>query len=49
MGRFESLVDSPSKIELFKDKYHIPKKWVYNIVPQNKSLQIGKRGRSSFP
>ena len=24
MGRFESLVDSPSKIELFKEKYHIP-------------------------
>ena len=26
MGRFESLVDSPSKIELFKEKYHIPQK-----------------------
>ena len=24
MGRFASLVDSPSKIELFKEKYHIP-------------------------
>ena len=24
MGRFESLVNSPSKIELFKEKYHIP-------------------------
>ena len=24
MGRFESLVDSPFKIELFKQKYHIP-------------------------
>ena len=24
MGRFESLVDFPSKIELFKEKYHIP-------------------------
>ena len=24
MGRFESLVDSPSKIEHFKEKYHIP-------------------------
>ena len=24
MGRFESLVDSPLKIELFKEKYHIP-------------------------
>ena len=24
MGRFASLVDSPSKIELFKKKYHIP-------------------------
>ena len=24
MGRFEILVDSPSKIELFKEKYHIP-------------------------
>ena len=24
MGRFESLVDSPLKIELFKQKYHIP-------------------------
>ena len=24
MGRFTSLVDSPSKIELFKEKYHIP-------------------------
>ena len=23
MGRFASLVDSPSKIELFKEKYHI--------------------------
>ena len=25
MGRFESLVDSPLKIELFKEKYHIPR------------------------
>ena len=24
MGRFKSLVDSPLKIELFKQKYHIP-------------------------
>ena len=24
MGRFASLVDSPSKIKLFKEKYHIP-------------------------
>ena len=24
MGRFVSLVDSPSKIELFKERYHIP-------------------------
>ena len=24
MGRFESLVDSPAKIEVFKEKYHIP-------------------------
>ena len=24
MGRFTSLVDSPSKIELFKERYHIP-------------------------
>ena len=24
MGRFASLVDSPSKLELFKEKYHIP-------------------------
>ena len=24
MGRFESLVDSPLKIKLFKEKYHIP-------------------------
>ena len=24
MGRFESLVDSPLKIDLFKEKYHIP-------------------------
>ena len=24
MGRFASLVDFPSKIELFKEKYHIP-------------------------
>ena len=24
MGRFASLVDSPLKIELFKQKYHIP-------------------------
>ena len=24
MGRFASLVDYPSKIELFKEKYHIP-------------------------
>ena len=24
MGKFASLVDSPSKIELFKEKYHIP-------------------------
>ena len=24
MGRFASLVDSPAKIEAFKDKYHIP-------------------------
>ena len=24
MGRFKSLVDSPSKIELFKEKYHKP-------------------------
>ena len=24
MDRFESLVDSPSKIEFFKEKYHIP-------------------------
>ena len=24
MGRFANLVDSPSKIELFKEKYHIP-------------------------
>ena len=26
MGRFASLVDSPSKIELFKEKYHISQK-----------------------
>ena len=25
MGRFESLVDSPTKKEVFKEKYHIPK------------------------
>ena len=25
MGRFASLVDSPLKIELFKQKYHIPR------------------------
>ena len=24
MGRFESLVDSPAKIEVFKQRYHIP-------------------------
>ena len=24
MGRFASLADFPSKIELFKEKYHIP-------------------------
>ena len=24
MGRFKSLVDSPLKIEFFKQKYHIP-------------------------
>ena len=24
MGRFASLVDSPAKIEIFKEKYHIP-------------------------
>ena len=24
MGRFASVVDSPSKIELFKERYHIP-------------------------
>ena len=24
MGRFKHLVDSPAKIEAFKDKYHIP-------------------------
>ena len=24
MGRFASLVDSPAKIEVFKDRYHIP-------------------------
>ena len=23
MGRFKSLIDSPTKIELFKEKYHI--------------------------
>ena len=40
MGRFESLIDSPLKIELFKQKY--------DIVPQNKLLQIRKQGRSSF-
>ena len=26
MGRFASQVDSPSKIELFKEKYHISQK-----------------------
>ena len=26
MGRFASLVDSPLKIEFFKQKYHIPQK-----------------------
>lgn len=24
MGKFESLVNSPTKIEIFKEKYHIP-------------------------
>ena len=48
MGRFASLVDSPSKIELFKENITYPRKWAYDIVPQNKSLQIGKWGKLSF-
>ena len=48
MGRFESLVDSPAKIEVFKQTYHIPKKLACDIVPQNKSLHIERQGKWSF-
>ena len=48
MGRFASLVDSPSKIELFKEKYHIPQEVDLGIVSQNKLLQIGKGEKLSF-
>ena len=33
MGRFASLVDSPLKIELFKQKYHIPQEMGLQYCP----------------
>ena len=42
MGRFEHLVNTPALIELFKEKYHIPRRWWYVIAPQRGWSLTGK-------
>ena len=46
MGRFASLVDSPSKIELFKEKYHISQKVGLRYCSTEQIITNREGGRS---
>ena len=40
MGRFANLVDSPAKIEAFKERYHIPQEVGLQIVSHRKEGEV---------
>ena len=49
MGRFASLVDSPSKIELFKEKYHIPQEVDLRYCSTEQIVTNRERGEVIIP
>ena len=49
MGRFASLVDSPLKIELFKQKYHIPQEVGLRYCSTEQIVTDGEIGEVIIP
>ena len=49
MGRFTSLVDSPLKIELFKEKYHIPQEVGLQYCSTEQIVTNRERGEVIIP
>ena len=49
MGRFKHLVDSPTKIEAFKDKYHIPQEVVLRYCSPEQIVSHREEGEVITP
>ena len=49
MGRFKHLVDSPTKIEAFKDKYHIPQEVVLQYCSPEQIVSHREEGEVIIP
>ena len=49
MGRFASLVNSPTKIEAFKDKYHIPQEVSLRYCSPEQIMSHRREGEAIIP
>ena len=49
MGRFKHLVNSPARIEAFKNKYHIPQEVVLRYYSPEKIVTHRERGEVIIP
>ena len=49
MGRFKYLVNSPAKIEAFKNKYHIPQEVVLRYCSPEQLVTDRERGEVIIP
>ena len=49
MGRFKYLVDSPTKIEAFKDKYHIPQEAALQYCSLEQIVTHRQEGKVIIP
>ena len=49
MGRFESLIDSPTKIKVFKEKYHIPQEVGLRYYSPKQIVTHRKEGEVIIP
>ena len=49
MGRFKHLVDSPTKIKAFKDKYHIPQEVILRYCSPEQRVSHGEKGGVIIP
>ena len=49
MGRFKHLVDSPTKIKAFKDKYHIPQEVILRYCSPEQRVSHREKGGVIIP